>query len=102
MRARRPARIVMMTAATKGAAMGDVIRVWGDGNKGLWTPDGKVDVPTEYVEVQTGDAYLTREVKRRADVVYVRMKRDRRFSKAVALIAPKRAVADATAAALAS
>jgi hypothetical protein len=71
----------------------NTIRVWGDGRRALWTPTGPVDIPDDLVEVETGDAYLTRHIKLACDgVVYVRMKRDRRFSKAVAVLAPKPAV----------
>ncbi len=74
--------------------MGTVIKVWGDGLGGLWTPQGNVDIPPGYVEVPSGDHYLTRTIKQLADICYVRMKHSKKggYSSAVAVLAPFEAV----------
>ena len=66
------------------------IKVWGKGRKRLWTPGEFVDIPDDYTEIKPGDAYVTRRVKLRSEVVYLRMKRSKRrqISKLASILAP--------------
>lgn len=70
------------------------IKVWGEGRKGLWSFNKTVDIPDDLVEIKPGDAYVTRHVKLRSDVVYLRMKKSKRlgFSKLVGILAPPEVV----------
>lgn len=73
--------------------MAEVIQVWGDGTKGLWSFGKVVDIPKGYVEVPTGDAFLTRRIKALAKRVFVRMKkRSGGYSRAISIMAPKKIV----------
>ncbi len=71
--------------------MGTAIKVWGEGRSGLWSVGGLVDIPDEFVEIPTGDAFITRKVKELAETAYVRMKKYKRggFSRAVGVLIPK-------------
>jgi len=73
------------------------IKVWGDGYRELWSFRGTVDIPKGFVEVPTGNHFLTRTIKKRADCVYVRMKKHRKgnFSRAIGIMAPRNIVEDA-------
>ena len=77
--------------------MATELKVWGQGNSGLWSVDGTVDIPHGFVEVPTGDHYLTRKIKELSDLVYLRMKKSKkqRFSRTIGIIAPKAAVEQA-------
>ena len=70
--------------------MAEEIKVWGEGRKGLWSFGNSVDIPDDYVEIEPGDAYVTRQVKLRSAAVYCRMKKSRRrkFSELVGILAP--------------
>jgi hypothetical protein len=70
--------------------MATEIKVWGEGRKGLWSYGDTVDIPEDFVEVESGDAYVTRHVKLRSKVVYCRMKKSKRqgFSKVIGILAP--------------
>lgn len=69
------------------------IRVWGRGRTGLWTPDGDVDVPEDYEYLPTGDAPLTRAIKKKIGherVFIVMEKTHKKYpSQQIGLWAPK-------------
>jgi hypothetical protein len=66
------------------------IRVWGEGRQDLWSFDQMVDIPDNFEEVPIGDPYVTRQIKRLAETVYVRMSKRyrKRPSVPVAILAP--------------
>lgn len=70
--------------------MAKEIRVWGEGRTELWSFGESVDIPADYVEVPSGDPFLTRTIKSIAETVYVRMQKNKRggYSSAVGLFAP--------------
>ena len=74
-----------------------VTQVWGEGRDGLWTSNGRINVPTDYEYLTAGDAALTRAVKVAAGDrrVYVAMRRTgRRYPpRAVGIWAPGSVIA---------
>jgi hypothetical protein len=70
--------------------MATEIKVWGEGRLDLWSQGERVSIPGDFEEIKPGDAYVTRHVKLRSDVVYCRMKKSKRqrFSKLVGILAP--------------
>lgn len=70
--------------------MAKEVKVWGEGTKGLWSFGKIVNIPASYVEVRSGDAFLTRKIKELAKTVYIRMKRSKSggYSSAVGVLAP--------------
>lgn len=66
------------------------VKVWGEGRTALWSFGNSVDIPGDFVEIKPGDAYVTRHVKLRSEVVYCRMKKSKRlgFSKLIGILAP--------------
>src|SRR3954447_8325262 len=77
--------------------MAEAIKVWGEGTRGLRSPRKTVDVPDGYIEVPPGDPYITRRIKQRASVVYVRMKKRKRLGLSVVVghLAPEGVVREA-------
>ena len=77
--------------------MAEEIKVWGEGTKGLWSPGKSIDVPDGYIEIPTGDPFITRKIKQLAEVVYIRMERRKRLglSVVVGLLAPEAVVREA-------
>lgn len=60
--------------------MAEEIPVWGNGLQGI---------PEDYVEVPTGNVFLTRKIKALAGKVFIRMRVGLRYSTPVALLAPQ-------------
>ncbi len=76
--------------------MAEVIRVWGEGRTALRRPEGEpIDVPEDYEEIEPGDPFVTRHVKKLAERVFLRMKKtSRRWPSAVVgILAPRAIVA---------
>lgn len=74
-----------------------VIRVWGEGRDALWTPDGLVSVPKNYDLLPSGNAALTRAVKKatgRKRLFVVMEKRHKKYpSQPVGVWAPASVIA---------
>jgi hypothetical protein len=70
------------------------IKVWGKGCTGLWSPGRLIDIPDDYIEIKPGDAYVTRHVKLRSAVIYLRMKKSKRrqISELVGILAPRNVI----------
>lgn len=79
---------------TGGRIVAKEIKVWGEGIKGLWSFGKTVDIPKGYVEVPTGDPFITRKIKALAKTVYVRMNKRKRsgYSRAIGILATKKVV----------